>query len=335
MNKNEKKKVIFTYQGAFGPPTFGHYKCMEIFTEKVINEYDPNTYDITMLFMPTAASSSKPHLKHTQELRVQILNDIYCSKLNDIYCSKLNEKYSNITFKASDLEMKLYDKRNKDTSTIHTLRALKKFGKDDLTQEEINKIQPSLNLISDTIILVGMGKDNMEQLPYWKDLKDYGKLVEKIYAVNREGINDNLFEYNKTGIYFQKTPPSWYENRTEIDLEFLNNNTEIKETLGSLELIDGTPPDTSSSMMRHFIGKNDRKKVKTILFGNELDINENLLKIIMNTDVFQKEDNDKSHLYENQYNNFISNLKKKSGGKRRKTKRKKNRKKRRSYRRSK
>jgi len=327
MNNNGKQKVIFTYQGAFGPPTFGHYKCMEIFTEKVKNEYDPNTHDITMLFMPTAASSSKQHLKPTQELRRTILNDIYCSNLN--------KKYSNITFKASDLEMKLYDKRKGDTSTIHTLRALKKFGKDDLNDSQIDSIEPSEIINSETIILVGMGKDNMEQLPYWKDLKDYGKLVEKIYAVNREGINDNLFEYNKTGIYFQKTPPSWYENPTEIDSEFLNDNTEITETLGSLELIDGTPPDTSSSMMRHFIGTNDKGKVKTILTGNELDIDETLFETIMGTNVFQKEDNNKSQLYENQYNNFISNLKKKSGGKRRKTKRKKNRKKRRSYRRSK
>ena len=82
--QDNRKKVIFTYQGAFGPPTFGHYKCMEIFTKKVMEDYPTNNHKITMLFMPTAQSSSKPHLKPTQKLRLKILNDIYCSNLKKI-----------------------------------------------------------------------------------------------------------------------------------------------------------------------------------------------------------------------------------------------------------
>ena len=71
--------VIFSFQGAFGPPSWGHYTAMKLYARQVLINY-PNT-NILMLFMPTALGSSKPHLEPTQKLRRDMLS-VFCSQLN-------------------------------------------------------------------------------------------------------------------------------------------------------------------------------------------------------------------------------------------------------------
>ena len=66
------ENIIFSYQGAFGPPTYGHYKSMETFIQRIIQDYGED-YKYTFLFMPTKSSSSKPHLQGTMKQRESIL----------------------------------------------------------------------------------------------------------------------------------------------------------------------------------------------------------------------------------------------------------------------
>ena len=65
--------VVNSYQGAFGPPTHGHYEAMLFAARKTIEE-NPDK-QILMLYMPTAESSSKPHLKLTQTERIDALSE--------------------------------------------------------------------------------------------------------------------------------------------------------------------------------------------------------------------------------------------------------------------
>jgi len=74
-----EQKVIFSFQGAFGPPTWGHCVSMFLFANNVLDNY-PNS-DITMLFMPTGGSSNKKHLEPTQNIRLAVLK-IFCDFLH-------------------------------------------------------------------------------------------------------------------------------------------------------------------------------------------------------------------------------------------------------------
>jgi hypothetical protein len=71
-------QVVNSYQGAFGPPTLGHYEAMLAAARTTLKNY--GGAKILMLFMPTAASSSKTHLLHTQKERIESLN-VYCKML--------------------------------------------------------------------------------------------------------------------------------------------------------------------------------------------------------------------------------------------------------------
>jgi len=153
-NPNEKH-VIFSFQGAFGPPTLGHYTAMKLYARQVLLDY--TDYNILMLFMPTALGSSKPHLEPTQKSRLDMLS---------VFCDQLKQEPGfdgrNILFDVSTIEYLLCKGGVRDTATVRTLA-------------ELNKIRPG------TPLLLGMGLDNMLQLPYWKEVEKYkgGYGVEK------------------------------------------------------------------------------------------------------------------------------------------------------------
>jgi len=75
-------KYVFSFQGAFGPPTYGHYVSMREFTKRVLHDYSASAEEIIMLFMPTSQSSSKKHLISTQEDRYLILTQKLMPKTN-------------------------------------------------------------------------------------------------------------------------------------------------------------------------------------------------------------------------------------------------------------
>ena len=165
---DEKQTVVVSYQGAFGPPTLGHFETMRMLALYALNE-NPDCY-IRMLFMPTAASSSKIHLLPTQDNRIEILN-FFCNKLQDIF------KDFPIKFEASRIEYELYESK-RSTDTLHTVNYI------------VNTLKENDKLI------LAMGQDNILQLPFWLPGVDEwnSKLKGGIYFVKRESLTDENME---------------------------------------------------------------------------------------------------------------------------------------------
>lgn len=148
--------LVVSYQGAFGPPTLGHYEAMKIAAQKTLEEYPGKS--IHMLFMPTAKSSAKLHLEPTKEDRIQALTE---------FCAKLKGEMAEapISFEASNMEYAIAEEK-KSTATIHTLRALKaKYP----TSE----------------IALAMGLDNLFDLPFWEESQNYPYYTKKVYVLSR------------------------------------------------------------------------------------------------------------------------------------------------------
>ena len=329
--------VVFSYQGAFGPPTYGHYKSMEAFATKI--QIDFPEKKILMLFMPTAGGS-KAHLQPTRNTRKEVL---------DVFCEKLKISFSDITFETSEIEYNIFDKEETKgkTTTIYTINKLKMQ-------------YPNAK------ICLGMGIDNAYQLPYWQDIDKYSEFVEKIYVVPRKPTPEEL---NKTRLFnvvnkdnttaqlrFDITVP--WKNDTFLKGFFGKDTTETKDTISkdtllnklieankvneanednkdkpftfhltlpSIVILDTSIPATSSSMMRYFIGQYistnedlNKEKVEKIMFSSD----KTHTKLVENTitnyrDVFKgvfPVNND----YDTEYENFN-----KSVGGNRKTKRRK------------
>jgi len=280
--------VVFSYQGAFETPTFGHFASMEMFAEKILIDYP--TSNIRMLFMPTALSSSKPHLEPTQQNRIAVLNK---------FCKILKEKYKDndkITFEASEIEYQLCasheDGSKIDTGTYRTIDMLK-------------EIYPT------SIIILGMGKDNILQLPYWKNIDEYADKVTSIYVVDRQlskaeekmVADFKITVQDGVSLPFQKILP-WQKPKEEINsilgitgLDTKGNyekgidvtkiiegyEPHININLPNILVLTGLPPPTSSSMLRYYIYKyiiesnekveNEIKEIiKNIMFGQYSDV---------------------------------------------------------------
>jgi nicotinic acid mononucleotide adenylyltransferase len=241
--------IVNSYQGAFGPPTLGHYEAMLFAARKTI-EMNPGK-EILMLYMPTAESSSKPHLKLTQEERIAALTE-FCTKLkNEIAYDKIN-------FEASRIEYEIY-KEKKSSATIHTLRALK-------------SIYPS------STIIMTMGLDNLFDLPFWGDVETYSLYTKDIYVLSRDispedehklltiPINGQELKFHKFASWDarmksdvshisydeselkQKLEKVWSAPNTGENGE-LNTLLEIFNTI-NFKILEGKPSPTSSSLLR-------------------------------------------------------------------------------------
>lgn len=150
-------EIVNSYQGAFGPPTKGHYEAMLFAAIKTLAEFPDK--QILMLYMPTAESSSKPHLALTKDERIVALTE---------FCTKLKGEFpeAKINFEASTIEYEIY-KEKKSTATIHTLKALK-------------SAYPTATLC------LTMGLDNLYDLPFWGDVENYTYYTKRIYVPTRD-----------------------------------------------------------------------------------------------------------------------------------------------------
>lgn len=256
----ERENIVFSYQGAFGPPTYGHYKSMEAFIQRIMKDYNrqnTNT-NYTFLFMPTKSSSSKPHLSVTMDQRQRILQ---------LFSNKLKNKYPNVTIAPSRIE---FDKET-SSDTINTIEELQK-------QYRNHKI------------ILGMGKDNALQLPYWGKINKYKDNVESIYLVKRDVKGETRdFKNNQGEIIgtFDITPPTWFRDPNILSSvfgirELVDNkipiNSKINIKLPKIIEIDENIPSSSSSMIRHFISRiiknedvreENQTKIKHLMFGTD------------------------------------------------------------------
>ena len=165
--------VVNSYQGAFGPPTLGHYQAMLSAAKATMTAHGPNK-KILMLFMPTGASSSKPHLAITRKERIDALN-LFCTQLKAVIDSNkniLNTYKSNIMFVASDIEYKIYDEKKK-SDTI-------------LTLEKLRELYPKAE------IELTMGLDNLYDLPFWSRVSEYPTYTKKIYVAKRKTTDEDI-----------------------------------------------------------------------------------------------------------------------------------------------
>jgi len=258
MENNEPEDqpgVVFSFQGAFGPPTLGHYTAMKLYAQQVLHDYPG--HKILMLFMPTAAGS-KVHLQPTQNSRKHLLQ-AFCNYLTGEFVG------NPITFEPSEIEYELY-RSGEDTATYRTIEELRsRFSKAE--------------------IVLGMGLDNMLQLPYWKNVIQYKDNVTKIYVASRklspaEKSNTRMFRNSQGGVIvnFDINVPKWgpitldqakqafqIEGSTAEDLtNALREKTINPDVVYHCNLIlpefvmvgeGGEIPGTSSSMMRYYICK--------------------------------------------------------------------------------
>lgn len=291
--QRQSKNLIFSYQGAFGPPTYGHYQSM-LFFSRMIQEYiEDKEYNVTMLFMPTAISGSKKHLQPTQDLRIETLK---------IFCEKLGREFNDprFSFVASRLEYDLYP-TTKSTGTIHTIKEI--IGESNIISEKPAYLKLFDKNNGDELIL-GMGADNMYQLPYWGEVERYIEMVDKIFIVPRipspedehnlgNFILDNKvfklqkiipwkFKFSKLQSILEN-PITIPENNIEIEGEntyikknfdlstIIESDIQLKLKLPEIIVSPGSPMPTSSSMMRYFLSIYEDKDlhiIKNLMFGS-------------------------------------------------------------------
>jgi len=286
--------IVFSFQGAFGPPTLGHYTAMKLYAKKVLEDYPDTT--IHMMFMPTALGSSKPHLEPTQESRIKLLNE-FCKHLSrepEFAGKPISFSPSRIEY---DLcrELKEDGNPNKDTGTYRTLNRLRE-------------------IFPESTLLLGMGLDNMLQMPYWKQIETY-KLkpleVEKIYVASRKLTEDEESKtrkfYKEPGspvVNFDIVIPRWGQPTIEKAIQVFDINikspkptyedveqalaTKMKESeevytidldLPEFVMVGNEEekiPGTSSSMMRYYIcefikeaREELREKIRKLIWGDK------------------------------------------------------------------
>jgi len=231
--------IVNTFQGAFGPPTRGHYESM-VFTARQTLEDNKSGQKILMLFMPTYKSGSKPHLLITYEERIKALY---------MFCKLLKEEKefadAPIFFEVSRIESETLK-----PETIHTLEAL----------------QNKYKVPADNLILT-LGLDNFLDLPFWS-IEKYNDYTKKIYVLNRDVSEDdqkkqkeitikgkpimfNMYaSYSKNyKIYPEHIKPA--DDTDNLTLILAKNNSKIQEVLENTQITFlGKPSATSSSLLR-------------------------------------------------------------------------------------
>ena len=219
--------VVNSYQGAFGPPTLGHYQAMSMAAKQTLEDYP--THNILMLFMPTAASSSKKHLAVTQDERIEALN---------LFCAGLKADYPDprIRFEASRLEYEIY-KEKKSTATIFTI-------------DKLNELYKPAQ------IALTMGLDNLYDLPFWVKADEYADKLSTVYVAMRDTTPEDeantkeeelgLNGHKKT-LRFNKFA-SW-NSKKATSLESKLDTLKSKFDLMNFKFL-GKPVPTSSSLLR-------------------------------------------------------------------------------------
>ena len=185
------------------------------------------------------------------------------------YTELIKNKYPNVTIAPSRIE---FDKET-PSDTINTIEVLRR----DYPNHKI---------------ILGMGKDNALQLPYWKRIGEYKENVESIYLVKREVEGETRVFKNENGIEigtFDITPPTWFRDPNRLSSVFgireledkkIPNSSIIKIGLPEIIEINKNKPSSSSSMIRHFISRiiknedirvreENQTKIKHLMFGTD------------------------------------------------------------------
>lgn len=287
------RRVVFTFQGAFGPPTYGHYMSMKNFATKISQDYPSDKNEVTMLFMPSGNSSDKKHLLPTQSDRKAVL---------DVFCEMLKTDFPQLTFETSEIEYNVVNEGEVAKSNPATITTLEKIG----------------DKYHNATILVGMGLDNMFELPFWTSIDEYANKCEKIYVVDRELSEDergmvktctitNASSGANVEIKIKASIPSWWNKgdnlkitkemaeKLGLDTKEINSNVELNAKMttapefnysGQLpEIVIIKPPSdmqipgTSSTLLRKLIasfnapGVDESRKdqlkqmIQTMMFG--------------------------------------------------------------------
>lgn len=248
--------VICTYQGSFSPPTIGHEDAARIIATKLIEIY-PRA-EITLLFMPTANIGSKESIsiKKASETpsdeQMEMFSDYVSEKeriaLLTIICVKLNSEFKGaVKFIASDIEIKLAPEK-KSTATIHTLRKLRE-------------------IYDTSLFVLAMGEDNGRELPWWQEILEYPRYIDKLLFVDREPpveasiVDATLpyFEtYNPDKKYMRFDKPSW-SPKTYDTLD-----KDVLLALAAKTHLLRSPVGVSSTMLRAAIRAKDIDTAKHI-----------------------------------------------------------------------
>jgi nicotinic acid mononucleotide adenylyltransferase len=217
--------VVNSYQGAFGPPTLGHYQAMLFAADAMLRDFPDGK--ILMLFMPTAAGGAKPHLALTQDERIDALT---------VYCNKLKEEINDprIEFQASRIEYELYDKKA-DSATIRTLERL--------------------GVVYKTKICITMGLDNLFDLPFWSRVSEYPTYINTIYVPVRDISVEDKSKTKEVIINETKLRFNMFASWDKTSLTPLETKLQtVQPELAKLNFkMLGKPAPTSSSMLRYVL----------------------------------------------------------------------------------
>jgi len=159
--------VVGSFQGAFSPPTRGHFEAMKLAIDAYVARFPGEP--IRLFFMPGARSGSKAHIAPTIDDRFAIL-DLMCVVLNH-YC-KTTYPGVDIEISASRIERVLaesYEMEGKvtDTTTVNTFLMM------HLLYPEADNI---------TVIL---GYDNLLGITTWKLFAYYVDLITHVFVPKR------------------------------------------------------------------------------------------------------------------------------------------------------
>jgi len=277
--------IINSFQGAFGPPTAGHYAAMHSAALATLHDYPAPTDTILMLYMPTAASSSKKHLEPTQAARAAALQ-YFCGMLNADKHPELVANRNRIFFDTSMIEYELYNKtevldepkRAGDTGTYWTLKVLQ-------------ATYPSAR------ICITMGLDNLFDLPFWLNVQKYPEYLRgeagQIYVLQRdeEAEIDTQTHAWVSPIKFNKFA-SWHPkfkdgsiHQTQYEASDLYTKLSTRSPGPDGQLLDtilksihfrilNKPPPTSSSLLRAALIKyyGTNTKAPNVRYYNALKI---------------------------------------------------------------
>jgi len=115
-----------------------------------------------------------------------------------------------------------------------------------VTIERLKELYPN------DILLLGMGYDNMLQLPYWKDVSKYKDYITSIYVSFRQLTPQELkkttnfrLDRTNTNLRFETNIPSWNETQMinavngnfYIDAEFLSDVSSLEDAQEKMNIL--------------------------------------------------------------------------------------------------
>lgn len=229
--------VVCSYQGAFAPPHLGHRGGARILAEALLSLYSGQPIEV--LFMPTNDLASKTSLSKAKALAVNNSNaspSEYVSQderkgMLQLYCDELNAEFkgSGLSFGVSDIEYELGKEGKK--ATIHTLLRLQ-------------------GVYPKSLLVLGIGRDNCAQLPWWESVAKYAELVDSVLVLDREGFSlspDNSYD---TGVTYRDS---------SVKIEFENNApwsttlNGVKKGWTAAELFAEDPSTPQKTELKHGI----------------------------------------------------------------------------------